>query len=85
MHGRLHGLSVRCSKEEYEVIIMNLLQKYGFLDIIDTKVNFEDLINIVEESRNPKYGQFYSEHVGKALFDPLTTVYVSTCQRILSS
>ncbi|KAJ8030851.1 Bifunctional D-cysteine desulfhydrase/1-aminocyclopropane-1-carboxylate deaminase, mitochondrial [Holothuria leucospilota] len=60
---RLHGLSVRCSKEEYEVIIMNLLKKYGFLDIIDIQVNFEDLINIEEESRNPKYGKFYAEHV----------------------
>lgn len=57
---------------------MNLLKKYGFLDIKDTQVNFEDLINIEEESRNPKYGKFCAEHVGKAILTPKLTLRLPT-------
>ncbi|KAJ8030720.1 Bifunctional D-cysteine desulfhydrase/1-aminocyclopropane-1-carboxylate deaminase, mitochondrial [Holothuria leucospilota] len=66
---RIHALSVNRSKTQCRMRIADMLQISGFLQLVGNGVDAEDLVSVVEASREPKYGVFCDEHLG------VTTVY----------
>ncbi|KAJ8030719.1 hypothetical protein HOLleu_27203 [Holothuria leucospilota] len=66
---RVHALSTRESKMQCQMIIVDILEKCGFLQQVGDGIDIGDLVSIVESSREPKHGEVCDEHLGR------TTVY----------